>query len=400
MSNAQRNIFSWIILSLSGIGLFLSAWILLPPANMTLFILAVGASEVCPWLLISNLIILLLGFFTIHRSQFKIVTTITSLIAILICASQLAEIRPTQLRLNNTIATELGQNYQAKIPSSAKSNMRNAPFIFIDAFRGIPLTKTRQLKNIRFTNPENIPLEMDIYQPPQPGKYPALIIIYGGAWQSGTPANNSEFSQYMAARGYTVFAIAYRHAPEYPFPAQLNDVRTAINFIQKHASKYEADSDRIVLMGRSAGGHLAMLAAYQADAPAIKAVIAYYTPVNLTTGYQNPPIPDPINTRKILTAFLGGSPQQKPQEYQTASPINYIKPDLPPTLLIHGNRDRIVEAKYSQQMYDALRKSNNIAVFLAIPWAEHGFDTIFNGVSNQLALYYTERFLAWVLAQK
>jgi acetyl esterase/lipase len=127
-----------------------------------------------------------------------------------------------------------------------------------------------------------------------------------------------------------------------------------------------------------------------------KAVVAYYAPVNLAAGYQNPPVPDPINTRKILNAFLGGSPQQKPQEYQTASPINYVKPSLPPTLLIYANRDRIVEAKYGQQMDDALRKSDNIAVLLTIPWAEHGFDTIFNGVSNQFALYYTEIFLAWV----
>jgi acetyl esterase/lipase len=400
MSNPRKNVFSWLILSLSGIGLFLSSWILLPPPNMTLFILAVGATEFCPWLLISNLILLLLGLFGIHRSQFKIVTTITSLIAILICTSQLANIQPTQLRLNSVIQTELGKNYQEKIPLSAKLNMRNAPFILIDVFRGISLSKTRQIKNIRFANPENVPLEMDIYQPPQPGKYPALIVIYGGAWQSGTPANNREFSQYMAARGYIVFAIAYRHAPKYPFPAQLNDVRTAIDFIQKNASKYEAESDRMVLMGRSAGGHLALLAAYQPDTPSIKAVIAYYTPVNLAAGYQNPPVPDPINTRKILNAFLGGSPQQKPQEYQTASPINYVKPALPPTLLIYGNRDRIVKAKYGQQMFDALQKSDNIAVLLTIPWAEHGFDTIFNGVSNQFALYYTERFLAWVLSNR
>jgi acetyl esterase/lipase len=119
---------------------------------------------------------------------------------------------------------------------------------------------------------------MDIYQPPQTGKYPALIIIYGGAWQSGTPANNREFSQYMAARGYTVFAIAYRHAPKYPFPAQLNDVRTAIDFIRKNAGTYEADSDRMVLMGRSAGGHLVMLAAYQSDAPPIKGLPKYNFP--------------------------------------------------------------------------------------------------------------------------
>ncbi|MEM1392882.1 MAG: alpha/beta hydrolase, partial [Cyanobacteria bacterium P01_H01_bin.150] len=205
-----------------------------------------------------------------------------------------------------------------------------------------------------------------------------------------------EFNRYMAARGYTVFAIDYRHAPKYKFPAQLDDVNTALNFIRDRANEYEADVDKMVLFGRSAGAHLAMLAAYKPDAPAVRAVVNYYGPVNLTQGYNEPPIPDPINARAVLTAFLGGSPLELPMLYENASPINYVVPNLPPTLLIYGSRDHVVEARFGRQMYEKLRDKNT-AILLEIPWAEHSFDSIFNGVSNQLALYYTERFIAWAV---
>ena len=94
---------------------------------------------------------------------------------------------------------------------------------------------------------------------------------------------------------------------------------------------------------------------------------------------------------------MGGSPQKLPNEYKIASPISYVTHPLPPTLLVYGSRDNLVQAKFGRQMYQTLQTSGNTAVFLEIPWAEHAFDEVFNGVSNQLALYYTERFIAWAL---
>ena len=70
---------------------------------------------------------------------------------------------------------------------------------------------------------------------------------------------------------------------------------------------------------------------------------------------------------------------------------------LPPTLLIYGGRDNVVESKYARQFAEKLNESGTSAAYLEIPWAEHGFDEIFSGVSSQLSLYYTERFLAWAM---
>lgn len=395
MSYRYKIILPWLALLLSFTSLFLSSWILISAPNMFLLPLGVGAPEVSPWLFISNLLSLLVAFLCIYKHQLKRVACIFSLIGLLICGSVLIKIAPTQMQMAKAMKQGLGENYLAQIPPQVSAKMQTHPFFLVNSFRGIPLGKIRHKTGIIFATPAGVHLNMEVYQPPEVGKYPALVVIYGGAWQSGNPGANPEFNQYMAARGYTVFAIDYRHAPKYRFPAQLHDVLTALNFIRQHAAEYEADPENMVILGRSSGAHLAMLAAYQPDAPPIRAVVSYYGPVNLTEGYNTPPRPDPINTRAVLKALIGGSPQELAQKYETASPINYVIRPLPPTLLVYGSRDHLVEARYGRQMYERLHNSGETAILLEIPWAEHAFDAVFNGVSNQLALYYTERFLAW-----
>ena len=200
-------------------------------------------------------------------------------------------------------------------------------------------------------------------------------------------------------QGYTVVTLDYRHAPQFRYPAQLEDVQTALSFIQTQADALEIDRQRIALLGRSAGAHLASLAAYGQSPLAIRAVVNYYGPTNLTEGYNDPPVPDPIDTRAVLEAFLGGNPDRVPQIYQDASPVNHISSNLPPSLLVYPGRDHIVLPKFGRQLYEKLQAAGDRAVLLEIPWADHAFDAVFNGVSNQLVLYYTERFLAWALRE-
>ncbi|QIR40898.1 alpha/beta hydrolase [Tolypothrix sp. PCC 7910] len=396
MFSTYQIILPWLAIILSITSLFLSSWIRIPAPHVLLLPLGVGAPEISPWLFILNLLSLLAAILYIHQPQIQIFASIFSLIGLILCSSVLIKIAPTQVQMAVAIKKGLGENYSTQIPPQLSAKMQSQPFSLVNSFTGIPLEKVRHKKDI-FATPAGEVLEIEVYQPPEVGKYPALVVIYGGAWETGYPHANYEFNQYLAARGYSVFAIDYRHAPKYQFPAQLDDVRTALNFIRQHAAEYEADPENMILLGRSSGAHLAMLAAYQPDAPPIRAVVSYYGPVNLTEGYNQPPQPDPLNIRAILKTFLGGSPQELPDEYKIASPINYVTRPLPPTLLVYASRDHVVQAKFGRQMYETLHKAGETAVFLEIPWAEHAFDAVFNGVSNQLALYYTERFLAWAL---
>jgi len=385
---------SWF---LSAIALFLSLWIILPAPNFFWLPLGVGATEISPWLIGGNAIALILILFKLHQSWMYNIPLMASLLGLLLSSLPLLQFLSANAQIAKEMQTVLGADYLATVPQTAQIQMRRQPFVLADAFRGIPQAEIRIERDIIFANPDGVKLTLNVYRPLATDKYPAIIMIYGGAWQNGTPNNDEKFSRYMASQGYSVLAIDYRHAPKYQFPLQLEDVKTALTYIQIHADSLEVDRSRIALMGRSAGAHLAMLAAYQPDAIPVKAVVNYYGPVNLTKGYYDPPFPDPINTRAVLKAFLGGTPEELGEIYQQASPINYVKPNLPPSLLVYAGRDHIVKPTFGRQLYEQLRVAGNHAIWLEIPWAEHAFDAVFNGVSNQLALYYTERFLAYAL---
>ena len=389
-------LFWFIPLLLSLLGLFLSLWIIIPAPTFSLLPLGVGAPEVSPWLVAINAIALLLTVF-VHKSWLSNFIDIGSLLALVLSLLPLLQFSATNRLFATEMERALGINYVKDIPQNVQAQMRTQPLAIADVFRGIPQQEISIQRGIVFASPDRVDLKLNVYRPLLTQKYPALVIIYGGAWREGNPDGYEKFNCHIAAQGYSVIAIDYRHTPKYQFPAQLEDVQTALQYILEHADELAVDTERMAIMGRSAGGHLATLAAYQQNAIPFRAVISYYGAVNLTEGYYDPPFPNPINTKNVLENFLGGTPEELPELYREASPINYPRPNLPPSLLVYAGRDHLVQAKFGQQLYNKLKATGNNAVWLEIPWAEHAFDAIFPGVSNQLALYYTERFLAWAV---
>ena len=220
----------------------------------------------------------------------------------------------------------------------------------------------------------------------------------------GSPADSQQIAQFLATRGYVVAALDYRHAPTYLFPDQIEDVAAGLAFVQNQADAFEIKRDRIALLGWSAGAHLAMLLGFQPDLQSgepIQSIVNYYGPVDLENGYYDIPQPDPIDVRQVLRTFMGGTPTELATAYDAASPLTYVEQaaanTLPDTLLIYGGRDHVVESRFGKSLYDALQKSGNRAVWVDIPWAEHAFDKVFSGISNQMALPFIEQFLAQTL---
>jgi acetyl esterase/lipase len=397
------NLWLTILFLVAILGFFLSLWIVIPAPTYFLLPLGVGAPEVSPLLLIINAIAFCLTVWQFCDQWLLIICLISSFLGIILSLLPWLQLSATNQQFHKELITAFGKDYLVNIPQSLQAKMRPQPFILLDIIKSISRSQVSIERDLVFAQPDRTALKLNIYRPQKLGKCPTIVIIYGGAWRKGSPNNDEQFSCYMAHQGYYVIAIDYRHAPQYKFPAQLEDINTALNYIDLHAKNLESglasgeaccDRDKIALLGRSAGGHLALLAAYQQNTIPIKAVISYYGPTNLTEAYQNPPVPDPINTRAVLQDLLGGNPQQLADLYQQASPINYVRANLPPTLLVYAQRDHLVAAKYGQNLAQKLKAHHNLTVYLEIPWAEHAFDLIFSGLSNQLVLYYTERFLA------
>jgi len=240
-------------------------------------------------------------------------------------------------------------------------------------------------------------LELDVYRPDIPGPRPTIVTLYGGAWVFGSRKQLAPFDESFAKLGYTVIGIEYRHAPAYRFPTQLHDVQDALAAIAAHASEWGVDRTRVALIGKSAGAELALLAAYVREPVDVRAAIGFYSPTDLTRGYAEPPFPDPANDRKILVTYLGATPAERPEIYRAASPIDFVRPGLPPTFLICGRRDSLVRIELQRAMRDALRSVGDRVVAIELPWSNHVFDEVPTGLGASISTPAVRRFLAATL---
>ena len=392
--------------------MFLTSWIVLPAPNRALLALAVAVPEVSPWLSLCGLLLCIAILGIGGGGWLGHAAFVLGAIATVLASLPLARVPFAARRFDRAMRGALGADYLADVPPDRRARMRSAPVVLLDLFRGLDTgletdvetdverDTVRVVRGVAWAAPAGVPLTIDIYQPAAGGPHPSVVQIYGGSWQRGAPADDSAFAAYLAARGFVVFAVDYRHAPRWPWPAQIDDVRSVLGWIREHGGEYGGETSRMALLGRSAGAQLALIAAYQLGAPGISAVVSYYGPVDLTDGYRDPPRPDPMDVRSIEVALLGGTPDQAPDRYRQASPITYATRRAPPTLLIYGGRDHVVLPRFGELIDARLRAAGAISVFLEIPWAEHAFDAVPNGPSAQLALYYTERFLAWALTRR
>ncbi len=376
---------------------FISIWIVVPPPHASLLPLAVGAPELSPWLLLASLILCATTFRAASVDVTARVVFNVAVVSAVLCAYPLARAPFVLAGFDSAMEQGFGKDYESQIPADARAVLRAHRISAMDFARGISRGDVLIRRGIEFAKPNGVPLTVDVYRPVSAGPHPILLQLYGGAWQRGSPEDNPTFASYFASKGYVVIALDYRHAPEWKWPAQIQDVRTALGWVIAHAAEYEGDRSRIAVIGRSAGAQLALIAAYQAGMPLVRAVAGYYGPVDLAEGWRRPPRPDPLDVRAILESYLGGTPETVPAVYHDASPVTYALPRVPPTLLVYGARDHIVEARFGRELNDRLEENGATSVLLEIPWAEHAFDALPNGLSGQIALYYTERFFAWAL---
>jgi len=369
-----------------GAGAFaLSLLAVLPAPTNLLWKVAVGVTEWGHLLWLGALLPLLPGW---RRSWPGRAGGALGLGAALLFLSPLARAIPVALALPGQLAAAFGPPHG--------SLGRPAPLVAADLVRGVPRPATPP-RRLAYASPPGGELGLDLYEPQGGGPAPLVVMIHGGSWAGGTSADLAALNFYLAGRGYAVAALSYRFAPAYPFPAASDDVAAAIAFLKGHAAELGLDAGRIAVIGRSAGGHLALLAGYTANDPAIRGVVSFYGPVDLRYGYANPRNPAVIDSRAVLGAFLGGTPDSAGAAYDAASPIRFVGPATPPTLLIHGGRDELVSFAESQMLADRLAAAGRPQMLLGLPWATHGMDYNFDGPSGQLSTYAIEHFLGAVL---
>ncbi len=222
---------------------------------------------------------------------------------------------------------------------------------------------------------------------------PCIIIIHGGSWQNGSPAEFGEWSQHWANQGYAVVSLEYRLAPKWQWPAPQEDVRDALSHLKEHAKQYSIDPTRFVLLGRSAGGQIATAAACNLRDPAIRGCISLYAPADMVFARRFGAADDILDTPKLLGQYLGGAPEQVPVNYLSSSATLLADASTPPMLLIHGRRDVLVWHLQSRRLAAQLKKAGVPHFFLDLPWATHALDYPFHGPGAQLTRHAVDRFL-------
>jgi len=326
----------------------------------------------------------------------------------LLVASRLLAMRASQARLATRLLVVVmavalwplaGALFAARRADAELDALGVGPLLFGATLASLPTEPTVQHRFVHYRASDGSPLTMQIFDRDDEGSEsrPIVIVIYGGAWRGGSPDQGARISDALARRGYLVAAIDYRHAPRFQFPIELEDVRRSIALVRDSAAAWRGDTSRIALLGRSAGGHLAELAAFVPGGSRVRGVVAIYAPWDLAEGYHDVPSPDPIGVRQVIRDFIGGTPEERPQQYRAASPASYVRTGLPPVLLLYAGRDHLVKPEFNREAARALRSADVGVAAIELPWSEHGFDVVPGGLGERLAWAVTERFLGAVL---
>lgn len=223
-----------------------------------------------------------------------------------------------------------------------------------------------------------------------------MILIHGGAWVSGDKADFNTFIDSLKKRepNYAIFNLNYRLSatPSNLFPTQENDVKAALDFIFNKAQTYGI-SNNWVLMGASAGGHLALLQGYKYSSPIKpKAVVSFFGPTDLTDMYNNPVNGQTLISISLATA-IGSTPTQNPAIYQSSSPVNFVTAACPPTLFLHGGLDPLVSPTQSTNLQQLLTTAGVPAQYVFYPNGGHGdwdgptYTDAFNRIQTFLHTY-------------
>lgn len=207
-------------------------------------------------------------------------------------------------------------------------------------------------------------LKFDLYTPGPTVKSNGKLVIavHGGAWISGDRSSMAGACQHLAEQGYTAATISYRLAPQDKWPAQIDDVQSAVRYFRANAQKYGIDKTRIGAIGASAGGHLVLLLGstdtrdtktdfFPKESSRVQAVINLFGPTDLSQDFGT------FAANLLSKQVIGKEYNPKDPVILSFSPVNSIDSKTAPIFTIHGTADPVVPVKQTSRLDEALKKA-------------------------------------------
>lgn len=180
-------------------------------------------------------------------------------------------------------------------------------------------------------------LQLDLYLPAARSAAPAVVLVHGGGWRSGTRENMAPMAIRLAQHGFAAATVSYRLSPEARYPAAIGDVRSAIGWLRANAPTYDIDATRIAVAGGSAGGQIASRAGVTGGVSAIVNIDGLSDFTSETARkYED----DPAKKPSSAGAWFGGTYAEKTALWHDASPINHVSARTPPVLFIGSAQAR------------------------------------------------------------
>ncbi len=247
-------------------------------------------------------------------------------------------------------------------------------------------------RDVEYAAIDSRALTLDIYQPDLHAAQPRPLVIWvhGGAWRSGTKASVPVTG--WLSYGFAIASVEYRLSPEARFPAQVHDIKAAIRFLRQNASDYHFDSERFVIAGASAGGHLAALVGVTNDhkrlegsvgdcllAPSrVQAIVSFYGASNLHSILAQSTEHGLSVRVPALKLLLGGLPDEEVELAELASPVNCLDSADPPLLLVHGDADPQMPPEQSNELHAAYQERRLQSKLIVISEGKHGGSEFYN----------------------
>jgi alpha-L-fucosidase 2 len=256
------------------------------------------------------------------------------------------------------------------------------------------LTAAVQVRtDIEFRRVSGESLKLDAHIPEGPGPFPAVILVHGGGWSAGSKQASfiKPFFPLLDESGLAWFSIDYRLAPKYPYPAAVDDVEAAIRYIKENAREFHIDANRLALTGESAGGHLvALVAARAKPETSVAAIVPFYGAFDLEALVAKSGEPS-----RGFQDFLGIRDLSEPSRrlLREASAATYVKPGLPPFLLIHGTADQAVPYEQSTHFCEQLKAAGNVCELYTV---ENGIHGVINWEKHPEQQGYKRFFIDWL----